>query len=777
MSILIKRSSVPAKVPATTDLNLGELAINTYDGKLYLKKNVSGTDTVVDVTPVTSVAGRTGAVTLAVGDVSGAAPLASPTFTGTVTLPSGSYAPGITGSTNPTVTAAGTTQATATSLTADVNIVTTATVNQGVVVSGTPQGKYAVIVNRTAVTILVYPASGHAFDGLATNTPISLPSFGFLELYGSTTTQWHTTYQAITQGAFVAGNISGNAANVTGTVAVANGGTGVTTSTGTGSNVLSNSPTFTGSQTAPTPATSDNSTTLATTAYVKTFASSIGAGTRTTTLNIATAGQTVFTVPGGYAATLIDVRMNGFSLASNDYIATNGTSITLLTPANLNDEIETVVFASQNFASGSTLTTQAIVATDQQTTFTIAGGYVVGLITVYQNGLRLPSNEYTATNGTTVVLALPVPAGTEMFFEIFSAVAFTSSVAKTGDTMSGPLVVNSTFSSQSTGDGTSSIGFRNRIINGDMRIDQRNVGAAVTPTTNPTYLVDRFQEIFSQASKLTFQQVVDAPAGFKFSTKISVANQYSPLATDTFLFAQRIEGLNIIDLNLGTTNAVQLTLSSYIKGSVAGTYAVSLCNSTGTRSYIGIMNVTSSWSRIVITIPGETTGTWNSDNTFGMEMRFDLGSGSNFATTSGTWQNGNFFRTSGAIQFVNQVAGSTLNITGVQLEAGSVASPFDQVDYGRQLIQCQRYYEIFGSGALDFIGNNFQASQNNSYVVPMKVTKRTTPTFTSSWTLTNASTPTVISVDATYIALNTINTGAGQWRITSSGVSSISAEL
>jgi hypothetical protein len=141
--------------------------------------------------------------------------LASPTFTGTVTLPIGSIAPGILGSTSPTVTAAGTTQGTATSLTTDINIVTTATVNQGVMVPGATSGKYAVIINKTAVTIIVYPSTGHNFDSLAANVGISLLAGAFLEIYGYSNTQWGTTYQALTQGQFVVGNIAGNAATVT----------------------------------------------------------------------------------------------------------------------------------------------------------------------------------------------------------------------------------------------------------------------------------------------------------------------------------------------------------------------------------------------------------------------------------------------------------------------------------------------------------------------------------------------------------------------------------
>lgn len=126
------------------------------------------------------------------------------------TLQTNSYAPGILGSVAPTVAAAGTTQGAATAMTSDYNVVTSATAGSatGVVVPGATSGKYVVVVNRTAVAINVYPASGHSFDGLAVNTPVSLPAGGFLEYFGTSTTQWHSTYQAIVQGQYVIGAVA-----------------------------------------------------------------------------------------------------------------------------------------------------------------------------------------------------------------------------------------------------------------------------------------------------------------------------------------------------------------------------------------------------------------------------------------------------------------------------------------------------------------------------------------------------------------------------------------
>jgi hypothetical protein len=274
------------------------------------------------------------------------------------------------------------------------------------------------------------------------------------------------------------------------------------------------------------------------------------------------------------------------------------------------------------------------------------------------------------------------------------------------------------------------LSFRNKIINGDMRIDQRNAGAAVTPTTS-TYLVDRFIAGLSQASKLTFQQVADAPTGFKFSTKITVASQFAPAAGDFFDYSQRIEGQNIIDLAFGTASAAAITVSFYAKTSVAGTYSASLANNGSTRTYVFSVALTTSWARYTVTIPGDTTGTWATDNTVGLRLRFNLGTGTTYQTASpNTWLAGNYLAATGSTQFVNQTAGATLNITGVQLEAGTVATPFEHRPIGTELALCQRYYYRVFPGTISSplaFGSNYNAT-NGRFLVTLPSTMRIAPT-------------------------------------------------
>lgn len=282
--------------------------------------------------------------------------------------------------------------------------------------------------------------------------------------------------------------------------------------------------------------------------------------------------------------------------------------------------------------------------------------------------------------------------------------------------------------------------FRNRIINSDMSVSQLNGTTAVTPTAS-AFVVDQWQAIVTQASKLTFQQVADAPAGLKYSTKISVAAQFSPGAADEFSFVQALEGQNIIDFQMGTAGAVTIVTSQWIKGSVAGTYSVAILNAANNRSYIGTVNVTTAWQRLSIVLVGDTTGTWTTDNTSGCRLLFDLGSGSNFNSTAGSWQAGALLRTSGSVTFVNQTVGSTLNITGVQVEAvpTGATSPtaFEFLPYDVQLHRSQRYARPLTGGTIF----GMCISTTLADMVDYGVVMRASPTIsnTTGWTAVNNS--------------------------------------
>lgn len=238
-------------------------------------------------------------------------------------------------------------------------------------------------------------------------------------------------------------------------------------------------------------------------------------------------------------------------------------------------------------------------------------------------------------------------------------------------------------------------GFKNRIINGAMMIDQRNAGASVTPTGG-TYTLDRWALAITQASKLSVQQTTTVPAGFKNSLSMTVASAVaSPSATDQFLIRQLIEGFNVSDFNWGSANAQSVTLSFWVRSSLTGTFPVAFLNAGFTRSYVSTYTINSAnaWEYKTVTISGDTTGTWATDNTAGVNVSFAVGTGSNRTTaTANTWQGAEYISTSTSTNLM-ATSGATFYITGVQLEKSPTATSFDYRPYGTELALCQRYYQ------------------------------------------------------------------------------------
>jgi hypothetical protein len=312
------------------------------------------------------------------------------------------------------------------------------------------------------------------------------------------------------------------------------------------------------------------------------------------------------------------------------------------------------------------------------------------------------------------------------------------------------------------GQDTTFAGMRNRIINGAMMIDQRNNGASLT-MANATgkYVVDRFSSyvVSGSAANLSGQQVTDAPTGFVNSLKYTVGSAVTITTSDHFSPYQGIEANNISDLNWGTANAQPVTISFWVKSSVTGSFPINILNSGQTIGYgtLYTINQANTWTYVTKTIPGPTTGTWvTSGNNLGVLVFFSLGSGSSYLTTPNTWSSGTLYGTTGQTQLVTN-AGATFQITGVQFEKGSVATPFEQRLYGQELALCQRYYFEFNS--LDHVYSPFgvgmyRGSNIGDLVYQYPVEMRATPTITTS-TLgsTNASTLwAVVGADITYIS-------------------------
>jgi hypothetical protein len=245
------------------------------------------------------------------------------------------------------------------------------------------------------------------------------------------------------------------------------------------------------------------------------------------------------------------------------------------------------------------------------------------------------------------------------------------------------------------------MGFRNRIINGAMVIDQRNSGAAVTLTSGGDFVTDRFIAYEDTDGTMTGQQVLksansgNAPTGFSSSLLFTTGTADASLAAAQFVVInQNIEGLNVSDLDWGTANASTITLSFYVKSSLTGTFGGSLRNSTGSRSYPFSYSIptANTWTQISITIAGDTSGTWLTTNGIGIRLIFSLGAGATFSGTAGAWVAANYYSVTSAVSVVG-TASATFYITGVQLEKGSTATSFDYRPYGTELALCQRYYQ------------------------------------------------------------------------------------
>jgi len=246
--------------------------------------------------------------------------------------------------------------------------------------------------------------------------------------------------------------------------------------------------------------------------------------------------------------------------------------------------------------------------------------------------------------------------------------------------------------------------FRNKIINGDMRIDQRNAGSSVTLTAGGIYTVDRWIGYEDTDGAMTAQQDSSVPTGFINSVKCTTTTADASLSGTQFsYFSQRIEGFNVADLAWGTASAKPITISFWVRSSLTGTFGGALNNSNGTRSYPFTYTISSAntWEQKTITVDGDTTGTWLTDNNTGIGLIFGLGVGSTYSGTAGAWAGANYASATGATSVISTL-NATWYITGVQLETGSVATPFEQRPIGLELSLCTRYFYRMRNGVNNF---------------------------------------------------------------------------
>lgn len=303
-----------------------------------------------------------------------------------------------------------------------------------------------------------------------------------------------------------------------------------------------------------------------------------------------------------------------------------------------------------------------------------------------------------------------------------------------------------------TNEGLGGFSFRNKIINGAMEIDQRNAGAEVNPATHNGYQLDRWTTFMDVSNKFKVQQLTTSPpAGFTHYMRLTVTNAYTSSSGERFALNQKIEGYNLIDTEYGLATAKPMTLSFWVRSSLTGTFGGTIHGETATSYYYPFSYTISSantWEKKTVSILPLTASTPNSRTTgTGMRVWFDLGSGDTQA--AGAWSTTAAYTATGAQKWLSN-AGATLDFTGVQLEIGNQATPFERRNFGTELALCQRYFwRVYGQN-IDIAMNNQTAPYSSVTFSTLNnpVTMRASGTFAHN--MTNAK--------------NTTSTpGADQW--------------
>ena len=281
-------------------------------------------------------------------------------------------------------------------------------------------------------------------------------------------------------------------------------------------------------------------------------------------------------------------------------------------------------------------------------------------------------------------------------------------------------------------------GRRNIIINGAMQVAQRATSAtSVLASSGVIPVCDRWMfEVSNTSGRLTVSQSTDTPNGFGNSLKLDVTTADTSVAADEFItLVQRIEGQNLQQLKKGTSDAETVTLSFYAKGT-AKRYSCGFYDVDNSRNVHAHFDVTTSWQRFIINFPADTTGAFDNDNGNSAFILFNLHAGTNFSsgTLNTTWQSNDNTDRAAGIDSLLSSTDNELFLTGVQLEVGSQATPFEHRSFGEELALCQRYYQQY-----DYTGTyqHFLDAQANSAntargIFPLIASMRTNPTVSNN---------------------------------------------
>ena len=372
----------------------------------------------------------------------------------------------------------------------------------------------------------------------------------------------------------------------------------------------------------------------------------------------------------------------------------------------------------------------------------LTGGTITGNLNLASSNPVINFNKPSGSGGTLAYLAGETNGVTRWVIEPnnpdaetgnnaganFAILNFSDSGVQLGTPLfinraTGQVTVPSLAAPQAIGD--------NRIINGDMRIDQRHNGASGSAVN--AYTVDRWIYYASQAGKAQLQRQPSGTFAFPYNLNVVGISAYTPLATDFFMISQPIEADMISDFLWGSASAQPVTLSFWVYAGATGTYSGSIQNYASTRSYPFTFTVpaVSTWTQFVIHIPGDTAGTWVMQGNAGsLLVNFDLGSGANFRGPANAWAAANYAGVPGTANII--AVPTSLYLTGVKLEIGNVATPFNRQSLAKSLADCQRYYQA----ANTFVGGYNTASGPLwvSYYFPVVMRVVPTVAFLSSST-------------------------------------------
>ena len=343
-------------------------------------------------------------------------------------------------------------------------------------------------------------------------------------------------------------------------------------------------------------------------------------------------------------------------------------------------------------------------------------------------------------------------------------------------------------------------GLKNLIINGNMQIAQRGTSVAGITSTTSYLTVDRFFHSITNIGTWTSSQDTDAPEGFGSSLKLECTASASLASNSLIEILQIFEGQNLQQLKKGTANAESVTISFWVKSNKIGDYVVGLLDNDNGRDRASLytINTANTWEKKTVTFEGDITGALDNDANGSFRIRMCLGAGTNFTTgtLASTWQ-----ATVSANRAVGQVnlADSTsnyINITGVQLEIGDTATPFENRMYSTELAMCQRYFiktnpddlarPTFLHG-LHFANNASLAALYANLPTRMRTAPSITrggtndnfwnPGYSASATANFNPTYTLSTPDGLFIELSSISVGANSAPIGYNGQLSLNAEL